>query len=181
MLKAILDGSDFTCSGRRILNVAKLVENPPGEIRTVLVDDCPRSFTVIHGDAGFPNTLIQLPSAICKLVDPRGSFGSTNGAYGDPYYDVAKINHSLEGYDFIVNDMFDVKIQGNDLALDVHYPEGYQRVIDRFRRTFFPPTGPFDERRVRLVTALLFASMLPLHPIPRRQLAMYLTASRLFT
>jgi hypothetical protein len=93
---------------------------------------------------------------------------------------VAKINHSLEGYDFIINDMFDVAVQGNALSLNVYYPEGHKRVVDRFTRIFLGDSeGSFDKSRVRLITGLLFASMMPLHPVPRRQLAMYLTATRL--
>jgi len=130
VLRGLLEGNKYTRRGRPVRNLARFVKELPDDALSLLRECKP--FTVIHGDIGFPNILIQLPSGICKLVDPRGSFGATNGVYGDPYYDLAKINHSLEGYDFIVNDLFDVTIRGNALEFTVYYPEGYQRVRDRF-------------------------------------------------
>jgi len=173
-----LDGEAYTYQDKPLPNLAAFIRDLPSHARSLL-QECP-TFTVIHGDIGFPNILIQLPSGICKLVDPRGSFGATNGIYGDPYYDIAKINHSLQGYDFIVNDLFDVKCDGSDLDLNVYYPAGHMRVVERFTRTFLADSeDSFDGSRVRLITGLLFASMMPLHAVPKRQLAMYLTAARL--
>lgn len=178
VLRGLLNGEVYTYQREPLPNLATFIRDLPTHARALL-QECP-TFTVIHGDIGFPNILIQLPSGICKLVDPRGSFGSTNGVYGDPYYDVAKINHSLQGYDFIVNDLFDVKGDGNDLDLNVYYPADHTRVVNRFIGTFLADSeDSFDEGRVRLITGLLFASMMPLHTAPKQQLAMYLTAARL--
>ena len=67
---------------------------------------------VVHGDLCLSNILYDLRSRICKLLDPRGSFGAA-GIYGDPRYDVAKLYHSIYGlYDFIANDLFHVSING---------------------------------------------------------------------
>ena len=66
---------------------------------------------VVHGDLCLSNILYDLRSRVCKLIDPRGSFGAA-GIYGDPRYDVAKLYHSIYGlYDFITNDLFHVEIE----------------------------------------------------------------------
>ena len=52
--------------------------------------------SIMHGDFCLSNILYDLRSRICKLLDPRGSFGAS-GIYGDPRYDVAKLYHSVYG------------------------------------------------------------------------------------
>jgi hypothetical protein len=64
------------------------------------------------------------------------------------------------------------------LSLDLYVPARHRKIVDRFEKVFFKK---FDRRKILLLTALLFASMIPLHrDVPRRQLAMYLQAYQLF-
>jgi dTDP-glucose pyrophosphorylase len=134
---------------------------------------------IVHGDLCLSNILYDLRSRICKLVDPRGSFG-TVGLYGDPRYDVAKLDHSVHGlYDFIVNDLFRVHLDGTRVELSIRAGQGHRAIEDRFAKVFFAGGG-FDRREVRLMSALLFASMPALHyDRPQRQLAMYTRALEL--
>jgi len=136
--------------------------------------------TVVHGDLCLSNILYDLRSRICKLVDPRGSFGSV-GIYGDPRYDIAKLWHSVHGlYDFIINDLFRVSIDGTRVELSIRATAAHREIEGRFERVFFQG-GAFDRREVQLITALLFASMPALHyDHPPRQLAMYARALQLF-
>ncbi len=133
--------------------------------------------SVMHGDLCLSNILYDLRSRICKLIDPRGSFGRV-GIHGDPLYDVAKLYHSFYGlYDFIVADVFEIRIEGTRIDLDIRARPQHQRILERFEASFFPH---FDRRDVLLRTALLFASMPALHyDAPRRQLAMYTRALQL--
>lgn len=133
---------------------------------------------IIHGDMCFSNILYDLRSGICKFIDPRGSFGQS-GIYGDQKYDVAKLYHSVHGlYDFIVNDLFTVKVEGREVTLTVHRREEHERVREVFDTVFFPT---FDLRQVQMITALLFLSMPALHyDAPRRQMAMFATGMSLF-
>jgi dTDP-glucose pyrophosphorylase len=134
---------------------------------------------IVHGDLCLSNILYDLRSRICKLVDPRGSFGQV-GLYGDPRYDVAKLHHSVHGlYDFIVNDLFRVHADGTRIELSIRAGAAHRAVEERFARVFFA-RGGFDAREVLLVSALLFASMPALHyDKPQRQLAMYVRALQL--
>lgn len=135
---------------------------------------------VIHGDLCFSNILYDLRSRIVKLIDPRGSFGAP-GPWGDPRYDVAKLFHSVHGlYDFLTNDLFVVKATERSLSLELRARSNHDALRKRFEQVFFEGPGAYVKKDVLLFTALLFASMLPLHDdAPRRQLAMYATALRL--
>ena len=134
--------------------------------------------SVIHGDLCLSNILYDLRSRICKLIDPRGSFGDV-GVFGDPRYDIAKLWHSIHGlYDFIVNDLFRVKLDGNRVELSIRATPAQREIEERFRRVFFRDAAL--HREVQLVTALLFASMPALHyDKPARQAAMYIRALQL--
>jgi hypothetical protein len=133
--------------------------------------------TLIHGDLCLSNILYDLRCRICKFIDPRGSFGIP-GIYGDPRYDVAKMYHSVYGlYDFVTNDLFDVKVDGREITLDIRCRPFHKDVCSRFERVFFEE---FDRREILLLTGLLFASMPALHyDVPKRQVAMYARAVQL--
>ncbi len=164
-----------TVNGREVLNIPELwgrleheVELLAGNVRGA----------VVHGDLCLSNILYDLRSRICKLLDPRGSFG-TVGIYGDPRYDVAKLYHSIYGlYDFIVNDLFHVSIHGANVELKLCSRPQHKQIQERFEKVFF---AEFDRREILLITGLLFASMPALHyDAPRRQMAMYARALELF-
>ena len=107
-----------------------------------------------------------------KLIDPRGSFGNA-GIYGDIRYDVAKLYHSIYGhYDLIVNDLFDLEMDGQKVSLTVRTQHRHGEILERFQEVFFPT---FDRKEITLITGILFASMPALHyDAPRRQVAMYI-------
>ncbi len=132
---------------------------------------------IVHGDLCLSNILYDLPSRVCKFLDPRGSFG-TAGIYGDPRYDVAKLYHSIHGlYDFITNDLFDTSIDGTNINLTIRSRPQHRTIQERFEKVFF---AEFDRREILLITGLLFASMPALHyDAPRRQMAMYARALEL--
>ncbi len=119
--------------------------------------------------------LYDLRGGICRLIDPRGSFG-TAGLYGDPRYDVAKLNHSARWlYDFITADLFSVTDNG-DFAYELQiYHRTYHRdIADVFSDVFL---RDYSASEIDLITGLLFASMIPLHADrPERQLAFTLRA-----
>jgi dTDP-glucose pyrophosphorylase len=152
-------------NGREVANLPLLWPRLEAEVARL---EKSTTATIIHGDLCLSNILYDLRSHICKLIDPRGSFGAA-GIFGDPAYDVAKLHHSVHGlYDFITNDLFRVRLEGNRLELDIRSRPSHARIEERFRRVFAP------SRDVQLITGLLFASMPALHyDRPARQLAMY--------
>lgn len=128
--------------------------------------------SIIHGDLCFSNVLYDLRSGICKLIDPRGSFGQS-GIFGDPRYDVAKLYHSVHGlYDFVTADLFSVSTAGDELVLDLRTRPYHDQIRRAFDEVFFTD---FDRRDILLVTGLIFVGLPALHyDQPRRQLAFHL-------
>ncbi len=162
-------------NGREVENLPSLWPRLTGEVEHLAdtVQGC-----VVHGDLCLSNILYDMRSRICKLIDPRGSFGPA-GIYGDPRYDVAKLYHSVYGlYDFITNDLFHVSVDGNRIDLDIRHRPQHREIQERFEKVFF---SAFDRREILLLTGLLFASMPALHyDAPNRQLAMYARSLELF-
>lgn len=135
--------------------------------------------TIIHGDYCFSNILFDLSSQVVRLIDPRGSFGST-GIYGDPRYDIAKLRHSICGfYDHIVADMFDVSGDiTNGFRTQIHVDDGFKAAGNLFDELV--NEWGYNNLEIRFIEGLLFVSMVPLHrDNPKRQIMMYLTGLRL--
>jgi dTDP-glucose pyrophosphorylase len=174
-LKALVDyRGEIVLNGRVLPNLPLLWERLEAEIERMSESYVS---TVIHGDLCFGNILYDLRSRICKFLDPRGSFGQP-GIFGDPRYDVAKLYHSVHGlYDFITHDLFRASLQGAHLDLAIRSRPHHEQIRDRFDRVFFPE---FARKDIVLISALCFASMLPLHyDAPQRQIAMYARAMQL--
>jgi dTDP-glucose pyrophosphorylase len=163
-----------TVNGREVPNIPALWDRLEVEVDR-LAENVQGS--IVHGDLCLSNILYDLRSRVCKLIDPRGSFGSA-GIYGDPRYDVAKLYHSIYGmYDFITNDLFHVAVDGARVDLEIRSRPLHRQIQQRFERVFF---SEFDRREVLLITGLLFASMPALHyDAPKRQIAMYARALEL--
>jgi dTDP-glucose pyrophosphorylase len=168
---------EVSVNGRKMANLPLLWPRIESEVARL---ERGAQGAVVHGDLCLSNILYDLRSRICKLIDPRGSFGQV-GIYGDPRYDVAKLWHSVHGlYDFITNDLFRVSIDGTNVELSIRATSAHREIEDRFARVFFNGGG-FARNDVQLIAGLLFASMPALHyDHPPRQLAMYVRALQLF-
>ena len=128
-----------------------------------------------HGDLCFSNILYSKTNQYLKLIDPRGAAGEQD-IYSDPYYDVAKLSHSiLGGYDLINHDKFDIAV---DEALGLRL--SFETRPPPWARTQFTNSldgAGFDPDLTRLCEASLFISMLPLHmDRPRKVLGFALRA-----
>ena len=96
--------------------------------------------TVSHGDLCFSNIL--------RMIDPKGA-KKEEDLFMNPWYDLAKLSHSICGrYDFFNSGLYRVEI-GKDLRLSLQ--------VDFYRPDYQNPPV------VRLYEASLFLSMLPLH------------------
>lgn len=132
---------------------------------------------ITHGDFCFSNILFDVNNHILRLVDPRGRFGR-QGLYGDSRYDVAKLRHSICGlYDFIVADMFALQGGQGAYATEVFCRDAVRAPAVAFDRMLQEAGYVLED--IRLIEALLFLSMPPLHQgRPARQHMMYLTGLR---
>ena len=113
-----------------------------------------------HGDPCFANTLYHKSTQMLKFIDPKGALTEAD-LWTHPYYDVAKLSHSICGnYDFFNNGLFEIKIDAafrSELVIDFDN----RPYVKRFR-TCLEAHG-FDYLTVRIYEASLFLSMLPLH------------------
>lgn len=117
-------------------------------------------FAVGHGDLCFSNILYQKEAGLLKLIDPKGCL-TEEGLYTHPYYDVAKLSHSVCGnYDFFNSGLYQV-VLGADMKFHLSVDTDNSRYTELFRE-YLEKNG-FDYRLVRIYEASLFLSMLPLH------------------
>lgn len=153
----------------------RYIEKLPELIRKKVIAN-QTEFCVIHGDLCFSNILVENDYCFLRLIDPRGEFGEFD-IYGDPRYELAKLLHSLDGgYDFLIEDLFNVQIEGNDIIFEL--PGKRDRVLKLFVETFSEELKNFS--MLKLIEALLFLSMVPLHgDYLNRQYAMLATGLRL--
>jgi NDP-sugar pyrophosphorylase family protein len=116
-------------------------------------------FSRLHGDLFFGNMLYDVNTKVLKVIDPRGEYGRFTN-YGDIRYDVAKLNHSINGYyDFIINGLY--FLEEKDGKFHYHFYESNQKMVqDMFKEEIL---FAFDEKEIKLLTGLLFLTMIPLH------------------
>lgn len=120
----------------------------------------PARLAIGHGDPCFSNALYNGPTRTLKFIDPRGAL-SEEGMWTNPYYDVAKLSHSVCGrYDFFNSGLFEVRV-GDGLSHVLEIPFDNSRYVEIFREK--AEGAGFDYPSVRVYEASLFLSMLPLH------------------
>ncbi len=130
--------------------------------------------TVSHGDLCFSNILYSNADSMVILIDPKGAM-TEEELYMDPFYDIAKLSHSICGhYDYFNSDLYEIGID-EDLTAKVKV-DADNRLFVRMFRDKLEESG-IDFRLVRLYEASLFLSMLPLHmDRPKKVLGFILNA-----
>lgn len=120
----------------------------------------PLESVIGHGDPCFANALYNKSTKTLKFIDPKGAL-TEDELWTNPYYDVAKLSHSVcGGYDFFNTALFDIHIN-NKFLYDLEIPFDNSNYIEIFK-TKVEQNG-FDYLTVRIYEASLFLSMLPLH------------------
>ena len=127
-----------------------------------------------HGDLCFSNILYNYSTNYMKFIDTKGA-GDIEELYTNPYYDLAKLSHSICGlYDFFNADLFTINInQQLKINLSLVYDNTYFKNI--FKQVL--EENGYDYIVTRLYEASLFLSMLPLHvDYPKKVLGFILNA-----
>lgn len=113
-----------------------------------------------HGDPCFANALYNRSTRTLKFIDPKGAL-SEEELWTNPYYDIAKLSHSICGlYDFFNNGLYTVEVnQDFQYQLNLEFDNsGYKEIFKEFLTQY-----GYDYWSVRLYETSLFLSMLPLH------------------
>lgn len=113
-----------------------------------------------HGDVFFANMLYSKEVNLLKLIDPKGALKEEE-LWTDPYYDIAKLSHSICGnYDFFNTSSYDINVDRNmSLELSIHFDNTeYKEIFKKYLEI-----NGYNYNIVRLYETSLFLSMLPLH------------------
>ena len=149
-------------NGKKYCSLDRVCEMLKEAVPRLLYDTA--TFSVIHGDMCFTNIMVDSNFQFIKLIDPRGNFGQYD-IYGDPRYELAKLLHSIEGkYDYIIQNL--VSVEYDPKAAELNYAvfdrqKDYD-LVQLFLQVFRDEIGS-DLQKLRLIEALLFLSMIPLH------------------
>ena len=113
-----------------------------------------------HGDLCYSNILFSPENVEIKLIDPKGF---ENSGMRSPYYDMAKLSHSVFGnYDLIINHLADV-----DFDQEMHAYLNFSKFnyIKQFDYHFLNMVArmKLDLTLIRLIESSLFLSMIPFH------------------
>jgi NDP-sugar pyrophosphorylase family protein/thiamine kinase-like enzyme len=119
--------------------------------------------TTFHGDFILDNIIFQNKSQY-KLIDWRQDFGGEIEA-GDQYYDLAKLAHNLVvNHEIIDNDNFTFKVNRDSIIVNIHR---HQLLVEceNFFFTYLQKRG-VDVKKVKLLRAIIWLNMSPLHHHP---------------
>jgi dTDP-glucose pyrophosphorylase len=177
-LERLMWYDNIILNGERYDNIKRFIPLLDSYVDELYAED---DITFIHGDF-FPGNLIYDPNnRILKMLDPRWAFGE-RGIYWDIKYDIAKMRHSFVWhYDFIVSDLFILTYSdtSNEFSMEIQTDELHKSISVIFDEILVDKW--FDLRKIRIIEAILFLSMIPLHSdYPERQKAMYLIAIQKF-
>jgi len=123
---------------------------------------CTAEQSLFHGDFIMDN-IIQTKNGFA-LLDWREDFGGLIKA-GDKYYDIAKLNHNLTvNHSIVLNNMFTLEIDKNVIYCDILRKENLVK-CQEYLYKYLLRRG-YDVQKVKLLTALIWLNMSPLHHHP---------------
>ena len=147
-------GTDYNNIDEIVDRYKAIYEKKTREYRFAAVE------TVAHGDLCFSNILYNHDARLLKLIDPKGAMDE-DSLYMDPFYDLAKLSHSICGsYDYFNSDQYEITV-GPDMKLSLKVDSDNEKYVKIFNE-YLLKAGT-DPKLIRLYEASLFLSMLPLH------------------
>ena len=115
-----------------------------------------------HGDFILDN-IIKTEDGY-KLLDWRQDFGDSLIS-GDMYYDLGKLNHNLTiNHDMIHKNLFEISISSKEISCSIHL----KYILYECREVLhdFINRNGYDLKKVKVMTALIWLNMSPLHHYP---------------
>ncbi len=123
---------------------------------------CDTKQSGFHGDFILDNLLKNKSGYV--LLDWRQNFGGLLKS-GDLYYDLSKLNHNLTvNHEIVNNDLFVIDVGKERIVCDILRKENLvqcQKVLFGFLEK-----NGYDVRKVKLLTAIIWLNMSPLHHHP---------------
>ena len=123
---------------------------------------CSAEQSGFHGDFILDNLLKSKSGYV--LLDWRQNFGGLLKS-GDMYYDLSKLNHNLTvNHEIVNNDLFVIETEENEVICDIFRKENLvqcQKVLFEFL-----DKNGYNSKKVKILTALIWLNMSPLHHHP---------------
>ena len=144
-------------NGIKVETVEQLLSKVPWELI------CDTRQTLFHGDFILDN-IIKTKDGF-KLIDWRQDFGGLLMS-GDMYYDLGKLNHNLTiNHKIIKQNLFEIKF-GKENRVDCEILRKHSHV--ECKKVFFSflKKNRLDIKKVKIITALIWLNMAPLHHHP---------------
>lgn len=152
---------EFIKDGTEYSGIDEIVEKYKNLFHTISDNVTKQFYSVVgHGDLCFSNMLFNKEADLLKLIDPKGALEESQ-LWTNPYYDVAKLSHSICGkYDFFNNGLHHISLDTNlKFKLDIDFDNTEYK--KKFR--YYVEKNGFSYESVRIYEVSLFLSMLPLH------------------
>jgi hypothetical protein len=123
---------------------------------------CAAEQTSFHGDYILDN-ILKTKSGYC-LLDWRQDFGGLLTG-GDMYYDLGKLNHNLTVSHSLINrNLFTIRVRKDGVSCDVLRKNNLVECEKIFWE--FIKKNNYNEKKIRLITPLIWLNMSPLHTHP---------------
>ena len=157
--------SDLEINGLKCNKVHDLLESA----KDVLIYN--HVCSLIHGDFILDN-VIKTNNNQFSLIDWRQNFGNNIYDYGDIYYDFAKLNHNLVFNHGIVDDRcYKIEMKKDQILVDIHRKNilcECQKILFHFLKN-----ENYDLHKVKILTAIVWLNMSPLHEYPLNKFLFY--------
>ena len=149
-------------NGKKIQKIHSLLENVDWDY---ISEGIPVRF---HGDFHFENIIYNSKRDSFVFLDWRQDFGG-NLKFGDIYYDFAKLMHGLIiNHSIIANELYYVKINKNEINYDFHRFNNLVVCENAFDEWI--TNNGYDLKKTKIITALIFLNIAPLHHEPYSKL-----------
>jgi len=129
-----------------------------------------------HGDFHFENIIYD--KGTFSAIDWRQDFAGIH-EYGDAYYDLAKLYHGIiVNHAMVRKNNFTIKIGSENIVVDILRPH----ILVQCEKIFleFLTKEGYDVHKVKLLTALIYLNIAPLHHNPYDKFLYYLGKSLLY-
>lgn len=115
-----------------------------------------------HGDFILDNILLKEDEFI--LIDWRENFGN-NIEYGDIYYDLSKLRHNIFFNHLNINNkLYTLTNEDNNLIVDMKCNYYLIQQIEEYDK--FIKENNYDLKKIKILTAIIWINMAPLHTYP---------------
>jgi len=123
---------------------------------------CTSKQTLFHWDFILDN-IIQTKDWFC-LLDWRQDFGWLLKSW-DMYYDLSKLNHNLTvNHDIVNADLYTIEKEWNEIIVDINRRESLVQCQKTLHKLILD--NGFDLKKVKILTAIIWLNMSPLHHHP---------------